>query len=232
LTDRVYDRVPLNLEVEYRTAGAFLVAYTSNLSKGGLFIDTEAPLDTGTELLLRFTIPGAGPIEVRGVVAWVRPEPVEGKPSGMGVEFEQLDARHGQIIDQIVGSFSGLEILVFAAGFQARAQLARSVRSVLSSAVVVESATSDGAESVIRGDPDLAIIDLDASDTSGDGLYVLRRCKTARAHHIPAIVISRDEPMRERARDLGADELLPAPTAVADLQASILRALGRPLRVV
>ena len=76
MTDRVYDRVPLSLEVEYRTAGAFLVAYTSNLSKGGLFIDTDAPLGTGTELLLRFTIPGAGPIEVRGVAAWVRPEPM------------------------------------------------------------------------------------------------------------------------------------------------------------
>ena len=28
MTDRVYDRVPLSIEVEYRTAGAFLVAYT------------------------------------------------------------------------------------------------------------------------------------------------------------------------------------------------------------
>ena len=230
MTDRVQPRVPLSLEVEYRTAGAFLVAYTSNLSKGGLFIETEKPLLIDTELLLRFTIPGAGPIEVRGNVAWVRPELMEGKPPGMGVEFEQLDARHGQIIDEIVGSFLGLEILVVASGFQARAQLARSVRSVLSTAEVVEAANCDSAEAVLRGDPDLVVIDLDVDDPS-EGLYVLRRAKTASHRQIPVIVSSREEQVREHAKELGADEILPAPLALPDLQASILRALGRPLRV-
>lgn len=230
MTDRVYDRVPLSIEVEYRTAGAFLVAYTSNLSKGGLFIETEKPLLVGTELVLRFTIPDVGPIEVRGSVAWVRPEPMEGKSPGMGVEFEHLDARHGQVIDEIVGDFIGLEILVFAGGFQARAQLARSVRSVLSSAVVVEASSSDGADSALRGAPDLVIIDLDVADST-EGLYLLTRCKTGSHRQIPAIVIAREESIRERAKDLGADEILPAPLAVADLQTAILRALGRPLRV-
>jgi len=230
VTDRVHDRIPLSLEVEYRTAGAFLVAYTSNLSKGGLFIETDTPLVIGTELMLRFTIPGSGPIEVRGNVAWVRPELMEGKPPGMGVEFEHLDARHGQIIDQIVGGFQGLEILVVASGFQARAQLTRSVRSVLSTADVVEAANSDGAEAALHDDPDLAIVDLDVSDAS-EGLYVVRRAKTASHRQIPVIVIARDELTGQRAKELGADEILPAPLAVADLQASILRALGRPLRV-
>jgi uncharacterized protein (TIGR02266 family) len=231
VTDRVFDRVPLSIEVEYRTAGAFLVAYTSNLSKGGLFIETDRPLLVGTELALRFTIPDVGPIEVRGSVAWVRPETMEGKSPGMGVEFEHLDARHGQVIDEIVGGFIGLEILVFAGGFQARAQLARSVRSVLSSAEVVEASTSDGADSALRGNPDLVIIDLDVADSS-EGLYLLRRCKIGTQRQIPAIVIAREEAIRERAKDLGADEILPAPLAMADLQTSILRALGRPLRVV
>jgi uncharacterized protein (TIGR02266 family) len=230
VTDRVYDRVPLSIEVEYRTAGAFLVAYTSNLSKGGLFIETEKPLLVGTQLVLRFTIPDVGPIEVQGSVAWVRPEAMEGKSPGMGVEFEHLDARHGQVIDDIVGSFIGLEILVFAGGFQARAQLGRSVRSVLSSADVVEASTSDGADSALRGAPDLVIIDLDVADSS-EGLYLLRRSKIGSDRQIPAIVIARDELIRERAKDLGADEILPAPLAVADLQTAILRALGRPLRV-
>ncbi len=230
MTDRVHDRVPLSLEVEYRTAGAFLVAYTSNLSKGGLFIETERPLLVGTELMLRFTIPNVGPIEVRGSVAWVRPELMEGKPPGMGVEFEQLDSRHGQVIDEIVGSFHGLEILVVASGFQGRAQLARSVRSILSSAEVVEASNSDAAEAALRGDPDLAIVDLDAGDPS-EGLYVLRRAKTAPSRQIPVIALARDEAVRDHAKELGADEILQSPVVLPDLQASILRALGRPLRV-
>jgi len=188
------------------------------------------PLLAGTELLLRFTIPGSGPIEVRGHVAWARPEIMEGKPPGMGVEFEQLDELHGQVIDEIVGSFHGLAILVVADGFQARGQLARSVRSILSSAEVVEAANSDAAEAALRGDPDLAIVDLDTADPS-EGLYVLRRAKTARTRQTPVIALARDEAVRTRARDLGADEAMPSPPAMQDLQAAILRALGRPLRV-
>src|SRR5262245_9863211 len=111
MTDRVFDRIPLSLEVEYRTAGAFLVAYTSNLSKGGLFIETDRPAPVGTALMLSFTIPSGERLQVRAAVAWVRPQPADGKPAGMGVEFEGLDTGHGEIIDRIVGSFRGLAIM-------------------------------------------------------------------------------------------------------------------------
>lgn len=229
MTDRVHDRIPLFLEVEYRTAGAFLVSYTSNLSKGGLFIDTDRPLTVGTELLLRFTIPESGRIEVRGVVAWIRPVSTDGKPTGMGVEFEQLDTRHGEIIDAIVGGFKGLSIMIVAVSMSARALLARAVRSILSSAEVVEVPSADAAEAALRDEPDLAIIDLDDPD-AGDGLYALRLAKTAK-HQLPVIAAGREEDARQRARELGADEVLTAPLVLTELQAAILRALGRPLRV-
>ena len=229
MTDRVHDRIPLFLEVEYRTAGAFLVSYTSNLSKGGLFIDTDRPLTVGTELLLRFTIPESGRIEVRGMVAWIRPQSTDGKPTGMGVEFEQLDTRHGEIIDAIVGGFKGLSIMIVAVSITSRALLVRAVRSILSSAEVVEIASADAAEAALRDEPDLAIIDLDDPD-AGDGLYALRLAKTAK-HQLPVIAVGREEDARQRARELGADEVLTTPLVLTELQASILRALGRPLRV-
>jgi uncharacterized protein (TIGR02266 family) len=229
LSDRVHDRIPLSLEVEYRTAGAFLVAYTANLSKGGLFIETERPLVTGTDILVRFTIPKHGPIEVRGIVAWVRSAPVDGKPSGMGVEFENLEARHGELIDGIVGGFRGLSILVVARTLHARAQLSRSVRSILSTAEVVEAEAADGIEARLGADPDLVILDLDEG-AEGEALYALRLAKT-RATPLPVIATSREEGARTRARDLGADEVIATPLVMTDLQASILRALGRPLRV-
>ncbi len=219
----------MSLEVEYRTAGAFLVAYTSNLSKGGLFIETAHPMPVGTDLALRFTIPAAGPIEVRGAVAWVRPVAAEGKPAGMGVEFEQLDVRHGEIIDGIAASFHGLSIVVVAVNPQARTLLARAVRSILASAEVIAAENADAAEAAIVDGPDLVIVDLDVGERA-DALYALRLAKVA-PRQLPVIVAGHDLESRDRALELGADEVLPAPVVVPDLQASILRALGRPMRV-
>lgn len=230
LSDRVHERAPLCVEVEYRTAGAFLVAFTSNLSKGGLFIETDRPTPIGTELVLRFSIPGVGPIEVRGSVVWIRPDTVDGKRPGMGVEFEQLDQRYGQVIDNIATGFRGLRILVLAVDLQSRLLLVRSVKSMLSAADVFEAESSDAAEPLLEREPDLAVIDIDENDAA-QGLYILHRAKTAARRQLPVIALARTEEIRGRARELGADELLPSPPVLPDLQQALLRALGRPLRV-
>ena len=118
--DRIHPRIPAVLEVEFRTAGAFLVAYSVNLSKGGIFLETSTFLPLGTEVALRFNVPDEGVIDVRGVVAWTRTTPEPGKPRGMGIEFGQLDERYGEAIDRIVSNFAGLQVLVLAASAQAR----------------------------------------------------------------------------------------------------------------
>ena len=229
MTDRVYDRVPLNLEVEYRTAGAFLVAYTANLSKGGLFIETSRPLTVGTDLLVKFSVPDSGPIEVRGHVAWIRPTASDGKPAGMGVEFEHLDARHGEMIDHVVAGFRGLSILIIACGVTTRALLGRSIRSILSSADVIEAEGAEAAEALFARHPDMLIVDLDDVD-AGENLYAIRRAKTTSAG-LPIIATARDEETRQRAREIGADEALSTPLVMGELQASMLRLLGKPTRI-
>ena len=45
--DRRQPRLPIQLKVAYRTTGAFLVAYSVNLSKGGIFLETPTPLEVG-----------------------------------------------------------------------------------------------------------------------------------------------------------------------------------------
>ncbi|HKA88692.1 MAG TPA: TIGR02266 family protein [Haliangiales bacterium] len=227
--DRVYERVPLAIEVEYRTAGAFLVSYSSNLSKGGVFLDTPSPAPEGTELTLRFTIPPSEVIEVRGRVKWVRAEAAPGQPAGMGVEFEHLDARHGDVIDGIVSRFRGLRVVVLAKSPMARAFLGRAVRSILASADVVEVTDADAADRIFQEDPDLAVIDLD--DTRADGLLTVRLAKNTPRHPMPVIVTARDDETQARARELGADEVVGAPLTLPDLQAAVVRALGRPIRV-
>lgn len=228
MSDRLHERAPVAIEVEYRTAGAFLVAYSSNLSKGGLFLETDQPLPIGTELTLNFAIPGTGTIEVVGLVVWVRATDQDGKPAGMGVEFEHLDSRHGEVIDEIVSSFQGLRVVVLASSAHGRALLGRAVRSILSTAIVLEAADADAAEKSLEQGPDLVIIDLDDSDA--DGLLTMRLAKTAR-RAVPVIIATREEATRVRAKELGADEVLSAPIGLTELQAAILRGLGKPYSV-
>lgn len=91
--DRGAPRVRARLHIRYGHPGEeqTLKDYTVNLSAGGVFIETEAPLEVDTPLRIRFDLPGrAVPIECRGRVAWInRPEkPVKPKlPGGMGVQF-------------------------------------------------------------------------------------------------------------------------------------------------
>ena len=89
MADRRQPRLPISLEVAYRTAGAFLVSYSINLSKGGIFLETATPLSIGEQLTLKFDVPGVGPLEVVGTVAWVRSGSHDGLPDGMGIQFDR-----------------------------------------------------------------------------------------------------------------------------------------------
>ena len=229
MSDRFYDRIPFSVEVEYRTASSFLVAYSANLSKGGIFLETPTPLAIGTELALKFTVPRFGTVEVRGLVCWVRAIPQEGKPAGMGVEFEQLDGRFGETIDRMVQGFAGLRVVVVAGSAQGRSLLARAVKSMLQAAIVLEASDADTCEHQLRDGADLVLIDLD--ETSADGILAIRLAKHS-ARPVPVICASREDRARDRARDLGADEVLASPPAFADLQAAVMGALSRPHRVV
>ena len=223
-------RIPLALEVEYRTAGAFLVAYSVNLSKGGIFLETDNPMPMGTVLNLRFSVPGGSPLEVTGLVAWVRSLPEPGKPAGMGIEFENLDGKHGELLDAIVACFRGIRVVVLAKSSQTRSVLARAVRSLFATADIVETSDADLVEAAFnQKEPDLIVVDLD--DAAADGLLALRHAKHMISRPVPVIVASHDEEARARARELGADDIINSPVTLGDMQAAVVRAISRPLRV-
>jgi Tfp pilus assembly protein PilZ len=58
-----------------------------------LFIETDAPLDEGIELRLRFSLPDGGQnFDIAGRVAWCRrPADRHGQTSGMGIEFTERE---------------------------------------------------------------------------------------------------------------------------------------------
>ena len=83
-------RAAVRLPIEYERLNALLSDYTHNISRGGTFIRTDRPLQTGTVLSFTIAAPQLGePLQLRGVVRWVveaaddRPD----RPAGMGIEF-------------------------------------------------------------------------------------------------------------------------------------------------
>jgi uncharacterized protein (TIGR02266 family) len=229
--DRRQPRLPIKLEVEYCTTGAFLVSYSINLSKGGIFIETPSPLPVGSQLQLAFEVPGAGELAVDGVVAWVRQGSFDGLPDGMGVQFEQLDERYGDVIDQMVRTFLGLTVLVVAASAERLALLARYVRSIIT-CEIVEATDEPVAEVALEARPDLVVVDLDLRSELGLKTILAAKARDAATHHsTPVILLAGDPRVRADGKAAGADEALSTPPSYHDLQAAVIRTLSRPAAV-
>lgn len=95
-------RAPFVVRVDYGTVDAFFSEFTSDVNEGGMFIETETPQPPGTAVVLQFRIPGSdSPIRVRGRVVWTSAERASQTP-GMGIEFENLDARARAKINAVV----------------------------------------------------------------------------------------------------------------------------------
>lgn len=84
---RIDPRYSLITEVDYVGEGMAQHGRISDLSHGGIFIDTINPLDIGIAVNFKFVLPGdvrGKPISGWGIVAWNQPM------LGMGVRFTDL----------------------------------------------------------------------------------------------------------------------------------------------
>ena len=228
MAEREHQRIPYAVEVEFRTASSFLVAYSVNVSKGGLFLETEHDVPVGSEIALKLAVPKAGPVGLTGVVAWRRGRESNDGPPGLGVEFVELGPELGGIIDRLVAAYEGINVLLLAPDRQDRTSLTRVIRSILGTADVVSAGDSRVAETLLTGDIDVAVIDVDA-DPEG-AIAALRRAKSV-SPPIPAIALASTKKLREHARAAGADEVASNPPAFSELQVLLVRALGRPMSV-
>lgn len=91
---RSYPRVSLRLRVTYQRINAFIQDYTSNISQGGMFLATTAPLEMGSVVELDLEVPSLRePVTIRSRVQWIVEgadaawDPEQIRP-GMGVQFE------------------------------------------------------------------------------------------------------------------------------------------------
>lgn len=87
---RRFNRTDLLVRIEYSTVDEIFSEFTRDINEGGLFIETEKPRPTGTEVAMRFNLPGNDdPLQTVGRVAWVRSADAN-SPAGMGIEFDEL----------------------------------------------------------------------------------------------------------------------------------------------
>jgi len=228
MSEREHPRVPYAVEVEFRTASSFLVAYSVNLSRGGLFLETETELPVGAEVGLKFAVPGAGALQLHGRIAWRRGHESPDGPPGLGIEFDDLVGQLGGTIDRLVGGYEGVSVLLLSADRTDRSSLTRLVKSIINTAEVISAGDARVAETLLTGDVDLAVIDVDA-DPEG-ALAALRTAKQVQPP-IPTLALASSKKLREHARAAGADEVAANPPPFAELQMLLVRALGRPIAV-
>lgn len=101
-TDIRRTRIDLVTEVKlsFPDVSGFAKEYSSNISLGGIFIQSERPQPMGSRVELEFVLDNNTHL-IRGVgeVVWTRPV-ADGpdKPSGMGIRFQALDKRGRELI--------------------------------------------------------------------------------------------------------------------------------------
>jgi len=101
---RVAARLHHELPVAYRSVGSFLTDWATNISQGGLFINTRKPLPVGTDVKILIQLPGAAfPYELHGRVARVTEfDNAANMVPGMGVEFTGVDEAKKREIEAFV----------------------------------------------------------------------------------------------------------------------------------
>jgi uncharacterized protein (TIGR02266 family) len=101
---RISARLQHELPVAYRSVGSFLSDWATNISNGGLFINTRKPLPVGTDVKILIQIPGAAfPWELHGRVARVTEfDNAANMVPGMGVQFTDVDDARKREIDEFV----------------------------------------------------------------------------------------------------------------------------------
>jgi uncharacterized protein (TIGR02266 family) len=228
MSDRQHQRIPYSVRVEFRTVSSFLVTYSINLSRGGIFLETDQNTPVGNLITLHFAVPGIGAITLEGRVTWSRPSGDPEGPAGIGVEFDDIAGDIGHMIDTMVEQFEGLSVLLLSGDPKDRASLKRLIRSIMATADVVSAADPHVAETLLTDEIDLAVID---THSQPDGCIGIIKAARGVSPPVPTVALAGTKKLHQRAIAAGADEVGSNPPQFAELQKLIVRALGRPSKI-
>jgi len=102
-------RFEVKIKVDYSTKDIFVSNYVTNLSKGGVFIETKTPLPVQSEIRLTFILPEFNvKIEAKGKVVWTYDvkKGTSKVVSGMGIKFTDLSPENKAQIEEYLMKLS------------------------------------------------------------------------------------------------------------------------------
>lgn len=105
---RLYPRKPIRTQVvfENEDSEGVLYFFSTDISAGGLFLETEIPVRLGTQVFLRFSLmPKARPIQATGEVVRVMRDQNEGGEGkiGVGIRFIYIHPLDRELIQDFIG---------------------------------------------------------------------------------------------------------------------------------
>lgn len=102
-------RFNVQIQVDYQTKELFTSNYTMNISKGGLFIQTNDPLPISSEIHLELNLPQSEvTMEVTGRVVWTFGM-VKGSSQiapGMGIKFINFSRENKKQLEDYIDNLS------------------------------------------------------------------------------------------------------------------------------
>jgi uncharacterized protein (TIGR02266 family) len=234
---RQHERAPAILRIAYPSAGVLRTDYAENISRGGLFIATDAPFAVGQRVELRLACPGGEAIPVTGTVRWAgehRGEDGGAATRGVGVAFDldgparvDLEARIDALLAAVSASelpADGLALLLVDPNRHARTLVREGLQALALETWSREDGlrvaeAEDGAEALERlaeGPFGLVIVELRTPGV--DGIDLIRRIRTGVSPSLPVFATARPFPgAREEALAAGADVFLPKPLRLKPL---------------
>jgi uncharacterized protein (TIGR02266 family) len=90
---RRFRRVVIHQRCWCEGGNVTLYAQMGNLSEGGAFVRTHAPLQMGSKARVRFALLDGEQIEAEATVVWRCDDSRPGLTAGMGLRFERIEER-------------------------------------------------------------------------------------------------------------------------------------------
>lgn len=103
-------RYEVNIEVDCSTRDMFLANRVTNISTGGLFMETHNPLPLQSEVLLTLRLPEINAtIQTKGRVIWtydIRKGTTRLLP-GTGIKFTKMSLEHQRLLEKYIAGLEG-----------------------------------------------------------------------------------------------------------------------------
>ncbi len=237
-------RYPMVLQVAWPEEPGQIANCTENLSRGGLFVQTDMAGEVGQAVKLRLSFPELlAPMEMEAVVAWVRPaSPCA--PAGLGVRVQDKNPGYRAYLERLAQAAAGklrqkprrdqpyrmvivddnrLCLEIYQDAVRAAEDLAPGESRLIDVRVAVRG--QQALDMLRERHADLVMTDLNMPGMGG--LDMIRRIRSLELQPRPAILVvsSFSGPGdRQEAIGAGADACLSKPARLVDI-ASTVRAL-------